>query len=64
MEWFTEVVVIAPSVNLFKNCLDKHLSTEEFLYSYKAALPGSRTFQGKVEDLTTEATAYGQEEPN
>ena len=30
----------------------------------KAASPGShRAFQGKVEDLTTEATAYGQEEP-
>ncbi|KAI0221650.1 hypothetical protein LSAT2_027054 [Lamellibrachia satsuma] len=39
------------------------LSTEEFLYNYKAALPGShRAFQGKVEDLTTEATAYGQED--
>ena len=59
-----EVVVTAQSVNLFKNCLDKHWSTEEFLYSHKAALPGSlRAFQGKVEDLTTEATAYSQEEP-
>ena len=59
-----EVVVTAPSVNSFKNCLHRHLSTEEFLYNYKAALPGScRAFQGKVEDLTTEATAYGQEEP-
>ena len=59
-----EVVVTAPSVNSFKNRLDRHWSTEEFLYNYKAALPGSRrTFQGKVEDLTTEATAYGQEEP-
>ncbi|KAI0215653.1 hypothetical protein LSAT2_032288 [Lamellibrachia satsuma] len=45
--------------------LDRHWSTEEFLYNYKAALPGSRrAFQGKVEDLTTEATAYGLEEPN
>ena len=60
----TEVVVTAPSVNSFKNHLDRHWSTEEFLYNYKAALPGSRrAFQGKVEDLTTEATAYGQEEP-
>ena len=60
-----EVVVTVPSVNSFKNRLDKHCwSTEEFLYNYKAALPGSRrAFQGKVEDLTTEATAYGQEEP-
>ena len=55
-----EVVVTAPSVNSFKNRLDRHWSTED----YKAALPGSRrAFQGKVEDLTTEATAYGQEEP-
>ena len=59
-----EVVVTAPSVNSFKNRLHIHCSTEEFLYNYKAALPGSRrAFQGKVEDLTTEATAYGQEEP-
>ncbi|KAI0229697.1 Mini-chromosome maintenance complex-binding protein [Lamellibrachia satsuma] len=41
----------------------KHWSIEEFLYNYKVALPGSRrAFQGKVEDLTTEATAYGQED--
>ena len=59
-----EVVVTAPSVNSFKNSLDRHWSTEEFLCNYKAALPGSRrAFQGKVEDLITEATAYGQEEP-
>ena len=58
-----EVVITAPSVNSFKNRLDRHWSTEEFLYNYKAALPGSRrAFQGKVEDLTTESTAYGQEE--
>ena len=59
-----EVVVTAPSVNSFKNHLDRHWSTYESPYNYKAALPGSRrAFQGKVEDLTTEATAYGQEEP-
>ena len=59
-----EVVVTAPSVNSFKNRLDRHWSTEEFLYNYKAALPGShRAFQGKAQDLTTEAIAYGQEEP-
>ena len=59
-----ELVVTAPSVNSFKNHLDRHWSTEEVLYNYKAALPGSRrAFQGKVENLTTEATAYGQEEP-
>ena len=61
-----EVVVTAPNVNSFKNCLDRHWSTEEFLYNYKSALPGSRrAFQGKIEDLTTKgkATAYGQEEP-
>ena len=59
-----EVVVTAPSINSFKNYIDRHWSTEEFLYNYKAALPGShRAFQGKAQDLTTEATAYGQEEP-
>ena len=59
-----EVVVTAPSVNSFKNRLDRHWSTVEFLYNYKAAFPGSRrAFQGKVEDLTTEATAYDQKEP-
>ncbi|KAI0242726.1 hypothetical protein LSAT2_011438 [Lamellibrachia satsuma] len=43
---------------------NRHWSTEEFLYNYKAALPGSRRkFQGIIEDLTTEAIAYGQEEP-
>ena len=58
-----EVVVTASSVTSFKNRLDRQ-STEEFIYNYKAVLPGSRrAFQGKVEDLTTEATAYGQEEP-
>ena len=60
-----KVNVTAPSVNSFKNPLDRHWSIEEILYNYKAALPGSsRAFQGKVEDLTTEATAYRQEEPN
>ena len=59
-----EVVVTATSVNSFKNRLDKYWSTDIFLYNYKAALQGSsRAFQMKVEDLTTEATAYGQEEP-
>ena len=59
-----EVVLTAPRVNSFKNRLDRHWSTEEILYNYKAALPGSRrAFQGRVEDLTTEATANGQEEP-
>ena len=59
-----EVVVTAQSVNSFKTHLDRHWSTKEFLYNYKAALPGSRRiFQGKVQDLTTEATAYGQKEP-
>ena len=51
-----EVVVTAPSVNSFKNHLDRYWSTEKFLYNYKAALPGCRrAFQGKVQDLTTEA---------
>ena len=44
-----EIVVTASSVNSFKNRLDRHWSTEKFLYNYKAALPGSRrAFQGKI----------------
>ena len=31
-----EVVVTAPSVNSFKNHVDRHWNTEEFLYNYKA----------------------------
>ena len=59
-----EVVVTAPGVNSFKNRLDRHWGTVEFLYNYIAALPGSRrAFQWKTEDPSTEATAYGQEEP-
>ena len=50
--------------NSFKNRLDRHWSAGELFYNYKAALPGShRAFHGIVEYLTTEATAYGQEEP-
>ena len=37
-----KVVATAPSVNSFKHHLDSHWSTEEFLYNYKATLPGSR----------------------
>ena len=59
-----EEVVTAPSVNSFKNRLDRHWGTEEMIYNYKAPLPGScKAFQGKVEDLTTEAITYGKEEP-
>ena len=42
-----EVVVTAPSVNSFKNRLDRHWST----------IGSRRAFQRKVEDLTIEATA-------
>ena len=61
-----KVVVTDPSVNAFKDHLDKHWSTcsEQFLYNNKAALIGSRTaLCGKVEDVNTEAEAYGQGEP-
>ena len=36
-----KVVVTVPSVNSFKTRLDRHWSTEEFIYNYKAALPGT-----------------------
>ena len=34
-----EVVVIASNINSFKNCLDRHWSTDEFPYNNKATLP-------------------------
>ena len=47
--WNALPEVTVPSVNSFKNRLDRHWITEEFLYNYKAALPGSRrAFQGKL----------------
>ena len=54
-----ENVVMSPSVNTFKNRLDKHWSTEHFLYDYRAAIPGNNRAEDRArefnDDLTTEA---------
>ena len=54
-----ENVVNAPSVNSFKNKLDKHWQAEPFLYDYTAAVPGQQRAEDRArerdEDLTTEA---------
>ena len=54
-----ENVVMSPSVNTFKNRLDKHWSTEHFLYDYTAAIPGHNRAEDRArkfnDDLTTEA---------
>ena len=49
-----ENVVMSPNVNTFKNRLDKHWSTEHFLYDYSAAIPGHNGAEFN-DDLTTEA---------
>ena len=54
-----ENVVMSPNVNTFKNRLDKHWSTEHFLYDYTAAIPGHNRAEDRArefnDDLTTEA---------
>ena len=59
----TEYVVNAPSVDSFKNRLDKQWSNEEILYDYKAATPaGRKPFSpAGTQDLTIEAKACGHE---
>ena len=48
-----------PGVSHVQNSLTNTYRT----YNSHTDLLCRRTFQGKVEDLTTNATAYGQEEP-
>ena len=59
------VVVNAPSVDSFKNRLDKQWSNanEEILYDYKAATPAGRNLfaPAGTQDLTIEAKACGHE---
>ena len=52
-----EYVVNAPSVDSFKNRLDKQWSNEEIVYDYKAAAPaGRKTYApAGTQDLTIEA---------
>ena len=56
-------VVNAPSVDSFKNRLDKQWSNEEILYDYKAATPAGRKLfaPAGTQDLTIEAKACGHE---
>ena len=50
-----EEVVTAPTLNTFKNRLDRHWSDQDILYDYKAAITGSRRGTGHHEELTIEA---------
>ena len=51
----------APSVDSFKNRLDKQLSNEEIVYDYKAAGRKISAPAG-TQDLTIEAKACGHED--
>ena len=61
-----EYVMNAPSVDSFKNRLDKQWSNEEIVYDYKAAAPaGRKTYwctPAETQDLTIEAKACGHED--
>lgn len=53
----TDEVVTAPSLNCFKNRLDKHWINQELLYNYKMPITGpDRKYTEVKEDLTIEAT--------
>ena len=58
-----EHVVNAPSVDSFKNRLDKQWSNEEIVYYYKAATPAGRNIfaPAGTQHLTIEAKACGHE---
>ena len=59
-----EHVVNAPSVDSFKNRLDKQWRNEEIVYYYKAATPAIRKLfaPAGTQDLTIEAKACGHED--
>ncbi len=46
-----EEVVTAPTLNTFKNRIDRHWSDQDILYDYKAAITGSRRGIGHYEEL-------------
>ena len=56
-------IMNAPSVDSFKNRLDKQWSNEEIVYDYKAATPAGRKpfAPAGTQDLTIEAKACGHE---
>ena len=64
MEFSPQYVVNAPSVDSFKNRLDKQWSNEEIVYDYKAAAPAGRKIYAPAgtQDLTIEAKACGHED--
>ena len=58
-----EYVVNAPSVDSFKNTLDKQWSNEESFYDYKAAPAGHKIYApAGTQDLTISAKACGHED--
>ena len=54
----SENVISAPSVNTFKNRLDRHWRGEDVLYNYRAPIPGEHREEDRTrrmyEDLTIE----------
>ena len=52
------VISPSPSVNTFKNRLDRHWRGEDFLYNYRAPIPGEHRAEDRTrrmyEDLTIE----------
>jgi hypothetical protein len=55
-----ENIVNAPSINSFKNRLDKHWKDEELYYAnYKADISGSRVTYREIEEIQDS----GEEEP-
>jgi hypothetical protein len=55
-----ENIVNAPSINSFKNRLDKHWKDEELCYAnYKADISGSRVMYREIEEIQES----GEEEP-
>ena len=59
LDWYG--IVNAPSVDSFKNRLDKQWSNEEIVYDYKAAASTGRKMYAPAgtQDLTIEAKACG-----
>ena len=63
-DFLPECVVDAPSVDSFRNRLDKQCSNEEIVNDYKAAAPAGRKIYARAgtQDLTIEAKACGHED--
>ncbi len=61
--FLSEYVENAPSVDSFKNRLDKQWSNEDILYEYKAVAPAGRNIfaPAGTHDLTIKAKGCGHE---